>query len=48
MQQLKYAGVIEAVSIRKRGLPCRHMHERFFKLHRCIAPHAVPGSIEQV
>ena len=43
LEQLRFAGVFEAVSIRKQGYPFRHSHENFFKIYRCIAPRATKG-----
>lgn len=37
-RQLTYAGVFEAVSIRRQGYPFRLSHEKFFKKYRCLAP----------
>jgi len=31
LEQLRYAGVFEAVSIRKQGFPFRFTHEDFYK-----------------
>ena len=36
LEQLRYAGVFEAVSIRKQGFPFRFLHEDFYKRFRCI------------
>ncbi len=41
LQQLRFAGVFEAVSIRKRGFPFRHTHKHFFEVFRSIVPKAV-------
>eukprot|EP01129_Flabellula_baltica_P014859 TRINITY_DN724_c0_g1_i1.p1 TRINITY_DN724_c0_g1~~TRINITY_DN724_c0_g1_i1.p1 ORF type:complete len:1451 (+),score=398.06 TRINITY_DN724_c0_g1_i1:96-4448(+) len=38
-RQLRYAGVFEAVEIRRRGYPFRYTHEKFYKRYRCLAPH---------
>eukprot|EP01128_Nolandella_sp_AFSM9_P005027 TRINITY_DN2371_c0_g1_i1.p1 TRINITY_DN2371_c0_g1~~TRINITY_DN2371_c0_g1_i1.p1 ORF type:complete len:1548 (+),score=443.67 TRINITY_DN2371_c0_g1_i1:76-4644(+) len=37
-RQLTYAGVFEAVSIRRQGYPFRLTHERFYKRYRCLVP----------
>ncbi len=34
LQQLRYAGVFQAVTIRQRGFPFRWTHEAFFKRYR--------------
>lgn len=39
LQQLRFAGVFEAVSIRKMGFPFRHTHQHFFEYFRCLVPH---------
>mmetsp|Transcript_9418 Transcript_9418/g.16611 ORF Transcript_9418/g.16611 Transcript_9418/m.16611 type:complete len:1918 (+) Transcript_9418:318-6071(+) len=41
LEQLRFAGVFEAVAIRKRGYPFRKTHEGFFATYRCIEPSAV-------
>jgi len=38
LQQLRFAGVFEAVAIRKLGFPFRHTHEHFFSYFKCLAP----------
>ena len=38
LAQLRYAGVFEAVTIRKQGFPFRYTHENFFKRYRVIVP----------
>ena len=35
-QQLRFAGVFEAVSIRKLGFPFRHTHQHFFEYFKCL------------
>lgn len=37
LQQLRYAGVFEAVKIRQQGFPFRWTHDMFYKRYRCIA-----------
>lgn len=37
MEQLTYAGVFEAVQIRKSGYPFRLPHRRFANRYRCLA-----------
>eukprot|EP01130_Rhizamoeba_saxonica_P016223 TRINITY_DN745_c0_g1_i1.p1 TRINITY_DN745_c0_g1~~TRINITY_DN745_c0_g1_i1.p1 ORF type:complete len:1528 (+),score=443.15 TRINITY_DN745_c0_g1_i1:69-4652(+) len=37
-RQLRYAGVFEAVNIRRIGYPFRLTHEKFFKRYRCLTP----------
>ena len=37
IEQLTYAGVFEAVKIRKSGFPFRYTHGRFASRYRCIA-----------
>lgn len=37
LQQLRYAGVFEAVKVRQLGFPFRHTYEKFFKRYRCVA-----------
>ena len=34
LQQLRFSGVFEAVTIRKQGFPFRLTHEQFFKEYR--------------
>ncbi|GBG27180.1 High molecular weight form of myosin-1 [Hondaea fermentalgiana] len=41
LEQLRFAGVFEAVAIRKRGYPFRKTHEGFFVMYKCIDPNAV-------
>jgi len=41
LEQLRFAGVFEAVSIRKRGYPFRRTHEQFFYMYSCVVPNAV-------
>jgi myosin heavy subunit len=36
LQQLRYAGVFEAVKIRQQGFPFRWSYEHFYKRYRCI------------
>jgi len=36
LQQLRYAGVFEAVKIRQQGYPFRWSYEHFYKRYRCI------------
>ena len=43
LQQLRYAGVFEAVSIRKQGYPFRYLHEDFFKRYRIVIPSGAGG-----
>lgn len=38
LRQLTYAGVFEAVSIRRQGFPFRLTHEKFYKRYRCLEP----------
>ena len=38
LEQLRYAGVFEAVRIRMQGYPFRYDHEHFFKRFKCLAP----------
>ncbi|RYY36939.1 hypothetical protein EON62_01415, partial [archaeon] len=40
LQQLRYAGVFEAVKIRQLGYPFRFTHAMFFKRYRCCASSA--------
>ena len=42
LEQLRYAGVFEAVSIRKQGYPFRFSHEDFYKRFRCITEPKLP------
>jgi myosin heavy subunit len=42
LEQLRYAGVFEAVSIRKQGYPFRFTHEDFYKRFRCITKPKLP------
>ncbi|KAH9259250.1 hypothetical protein BASA81_002293 [Batrachochytrium salamandrivorans] len=37
LQQLRFAGVFEAVSIRKLGFPFRHTHQHFFEYFKCLS-----------
>ena len=54
LQQLRFAGVFEAVAIRKQGFPFRETHESFYKKYRIISPacmaieaaHRVPPWLE--
>jgi len=39
LQQLRFAGVFEAVAIRKLGFPFRHTHEHFFTYFKCLVPY---------
>jgi hypothetical protein len=39
LQQLRYAGVFEAVRVRQLGFPFRYVYEVFYKRYRCIAQH---------
>ncbi len=41
LQQLRYAGVFEAVRIRKTGYPFRYTHEEFAKRYRLLAKHVL-------
>ena len=36
MEQLKYSGIFEAVTIRKSGYPFRYSHEQFWKRFKCL------------
>ena len=36
LEQLQYAGVFEAVTIRKQGFPFRYTHTEFFKRYKCL------------
>ena len=36
MEQLKYSGIFEAVTIRKSGYPFRYSHELFWKRFKCL------------
>ena len=36
LEQLRYAGVFEAVAIRKQGFPFRYLHNDFYMRFRCI------------
>lgn len=38
LQQLRFAGVFEAVAIRKQGFPFRETHQAFYKKYRIISP----------
>lgn len=40
LQQLRYAGVFEAVKVRQQGFPFRWTHDAFFKRYRCAASNA--------
>lgn len=46
IEQLTYAGVFEAVKIRKSGYPFRLTHSRFASRYRCIAWKNVPTKSE--
>lgn len=37
LEQLQYAGVFEAVAIRKQGYPFRMTHQEFFLRYKCVA-----------
>ena len=39
LEQLQYAGVFEAIQIRKHGFPFRMTHAEFFQRYKCIFPH---------
>ena len=39
MEQLQYAGVFEAIQIRKHGFPFRMTHHEFWQRYKCIFPH---------
>ena len=39
LEQLQYAGVFEAITIRKHGFPFRMTHAEFFQRYKCIFPH---------
>ena len=39
LEQLQYAGVFEAITIRKHGFPFRLTHLEFFQRYKCIFPH---------
>jgi myosin heavy subunit len=41
LEQLRFAGVFEAVEIRKKGYPFRHSHEIFFKTYRPVVKNVV-------
>ena len=41
LEQLRFAGVFEAVEIRKKGYPFRHSHEVFFKTYRPVVKNVV-------
>jgi len=43
LQQLRYAGVFEAVAIRKQGFPFRYTHEDFIKRYGFINKQAIAG-----
>uniref|UniRef100_A0A6B2KWF1 Myosin motor domain-containing protein n=1 Tax=Arcella intermedia TaxID=1963864 RepID=A0A6B2KWF1_9EUKA len=47
LKQLTYAGVFEAVSIRRQGYPFRLTHERFYKRYRCLTPNIKGGNYLQ-
>jgi len=47
LQQLRYSGVFEAVTIRKQGFPFRLTHEQWFKEYRALEPDACPGGAIQ-
>jgi len=38
LEQLQYAGVFEAIQIRKNGYPFRLTHEQFVKRFKCVTP----------
>lgn len=38
IEQLRYSGVFEAITIRKQGFPFRLTHENFMKRFKCIMP----------
>ena len=44
LDQLRYSGVFEAVSIRKQGFPFRYTHEDFFKRYRLMCKKDFPAS----
>lgn len=37
-EQLQYAGVFEAITIRKQGFPFRLTHQDFFQRYKCLFP----------
>jgi hypothetical protein len=41
LEQLRFAGVFEAVQIRKKGYPFRRSHRQFFQAYRCVETPAV-------
>eukprot|EP01124_Arcella_intermedia_P018223 TRINITY_DN25196_c0_g1_i1.p1 TRINITY_DN25196_c0_g1~~TRINITY_DN25196_c0_g1_i1.p1 ORF type:complete len:1497 (-),score=422.99 TRINITY_DN25196_c0_g1_i1:6-4172(-) len=43
LKQLTYAGLFEAVNIRKRGFPFRYTHKQFYDRYKCLSP-LVKGS----
>jgi myosin heavy subunit len=47
-QQLQYAGVFEAVKIRKLGFPFRYTHEEFFKRFKIICQHKAWGKMSHL
>ena len=47
LEQLRFAGVFEAVEIRKQGYPYRKIHEHFFKDYRLLLPKAKRPEIHQ-
>ena len=47
LQQLKYAGVMEAVMIRKGGFPFKYTHEQFFKKYRALSSDPSTPSAKQ-
>jgi hypothetical protein len=47
LEQLRFAGVFEAVEIRKQGYPYRKIHEHFFKDYRLLMPKAQRPAIKQ-
>ena len=44
LDQLRYSGVFEAVSIRKQGFPFRYTHEDFFKRYRLMCKKDFPAN----
>ena len=37
LEQLRYAGVFEAISIRQQGFPFRYTHQEFVRRYKCLA-----------
>jgi len=44
LAQLRYAGMLETIKIRRNGYPIRYPHEEFWKRYRMLAPEARLGS----